>query len=114
MVQVGDKLEGGGDTQPVKQIHTFTRRGVYAPFTPSRTIVHSGIKASTFVSYQSSENLRIGSFKTPLSFQWLARTFQLPYYWFQRAVRGEDESQEKGAVRPGTCTELCLHPGLSL
>ena len=85
---------------------------------PTTCIRCSSIAARTenyhIVSFQSSENLKIGSVKTLLSFQWLARTFQLPYYWFQRAVRGEDESQEKGAFEPGTCSELYLHPGLRL
>lgn len=79
----GDKLivgsTGGADIL-VTSIHTVTAKGVFAPFTPSGTIVVNGILASSFVVLDGSQlnSLSIiGSLQ--LSHQWLAHTFEFPH-----------------------------------
>lgn len=76
MVVVGDQLVGG---KRVSAISTVTRRGVYAPMTPSGRIVVNGVLASNYVSFQDSSVLKIGSIATGLSFHWLAHRFQVPH-----------------------------------
>ena len=69
-VQVGDKLllvaagAGTSDTKSnivvvVLEIQVVKRRGAYAPFTPSGTVVVNGFKASSFVAFQNSTSLHI-------------------------------------------------------
>jgi hypothetical protein len=78
LVQVGDRLVGSDD--PVSKIQrVFRRSGVFAPFTPSGTIVVNGVLASSYVALQDSSVLFVGPVSTGLSFQWLAHTFQLPH-----------------------------------
>jgi hypothetical protein len=74
VVELGDRLVGG---EPVSGIRTVVRKGVYAPFTPSGTIVVNGVLASSYIAFQDSHSLIIGPFS--LSHQWLAHTFQFPY-----------------------------------
>mmetsp|Transcript_31390 Transcript_31390/g.51815 ORF Transcript_31390/g.51815 Transcript_31390/m.51815 type:complete len:465 (-) Transcript_31390:130-1524(-) len=76
MVQLGDRLVGG---VAVTDIRKVTRRGLYAPFTPSGTIVVNGVLASSYVAFQDSPVLMMGPVSTGLSYQWLAHTFQLPH-----------------------------------
>ena len=86
-VQVGDKLilANDGDsgssrrTTTVQRIRSEVRQGMYAPFTPSGTIVINGVVVSTFVAFQGQERLVIGGIETPLSFQWLAHSFEAPH-----------------------------------
>ena len=58
MVQVGDKLVGGA---AVSSITKVTHRGIFAPSTPSRILVVNGVVASSYVSFQESDVLDIGS-----------------------------------------------------
>ena len=88
-IRVGDKLvladsDSGNSMLPrktttVQRIHSEIRRGMYAPFTPSGTIVVNGILVSTFVAFQGRERLVIGGIETPLSYQWLAHSFEAPH-----------------------------------
>jgi hypothetical protein len=77
-VQVGDLLTKGDGTQvTVTQVRYVMRKGIFAPFTKSGTIVVNDIVASNYVTFQQgSEYLNIGGIETPLPFQWLAHTFQ--------------------------------------
>jgi hypothetical protein len=76
MVKVGDKLD---DDTVVEHIFIVVRKGAFAPFTPSGTILVNGIKASTYVSFQDSPVVKIGSFETPLTYQWAAHAFEFPH-----------------------------------
>jgi hypothetical protein len=99
MVQVGDKLisgDGGNDDLLIERIKKVNRRGVFAPFTKSGTIVVNGVLASTFIAFQPSKKVTIGSFTTPFSYQWLARTFQLPQYWFGHVGKNSENSVKIG------------------
>lgn len=84
MVQVGDAIMMTNDEPSatiVTSVTTVTRRGAYAPFTPSGSIVVNGVKASTFVAFQESSTLLLmgGRVDTGISYQWLAHTFELPH-----------------------------------
>ena len=76
MVKVGDKLD---DDTVVEHIFNVVRKGAFAPFTSSGTILVNGIKASTYVSFQDSPVVKIGSFETPLTYQWAAHAFEFPH-----------------------------------
>jgi len=54
-IKVGDVLRGNHDTQvTVSKIQTVTRSdGIYAPLTPSGSIMVDGIQASTYVALQT-------------------------------------------------------------
>jgi Hint module/Pregnancy-associated plasma protein-A len=84
-VEVGDELEtANGDKMTVEQVSYVLRKGVYAPFTMSGTIVVSNIKASSYVAFQDAQYLRMGTWSTPLSFQWLAHLSQAPHRLWTR------------------------------
>jgi len=75
-IKEGDMLLTATDELAVvKYIRGVERKGAFAPFTTSGTIVVNDIVASNYIAYQSSENLHIGGIDTTLSFQWLAHTF---------------------------------------
>jgi hypothetical protein len=76
MVKVGDVLSDG---EVVTSIKSVTRRGAYAPFTPSGYLVVNGVKVSSFVAFQGSDVVKIGQVKTFISYQWLAHMFELPH-----------------------------------
>mmetsp|Transcript_2264 Transcript_2264/g.5289 ORF Transcript_2264/g.5289 Transcript_2264/m.5289 type:complete len:182 (-) Transcript_2264:9-554(-) len=88
-VQVGDKLIVGTDSHTLTKVVTIkeiVRRGMYAPFTKSGTIVVNGILASCFVSFQGKEYLHIGDVATPLSYHWLAHTIISLQRWLVSAI----------------------------
>jgi hypothetical protein len=71
-VNVGDKLvvaNGDGVTE-VRKIERVTRRGAFAPFTKTGTIVVSGIVASNYISLMD---------ESPVSMQWMAHAFNAPH-----------------------------------
>jgi hypothetical protein len=76
MVMVGDQIVGGG---PVSAISKITSNGMYAPFTASGRIVVNGVLASSYISFQDSHVLVIGSIPTGITYQWLAHIFQFPH-----------------------------------
>lgn len=78
-VQIGDKIQAVDAVVVVTAIKAVTRLGAFAPFTPSGTVVVNNVVASSFVAFQETDVLTIGSIKTPLSFQWLAHTFETPH-----------------------------------
>ena len=80
LVKVGDELmDEAGASLEVQSINTVSRAGSFAPFTPSGKLVVNGIMASAYVAFQNSENLMIGEYQSPLTYQWLAHTFQFPH-----------------------------------
>lgn len=79
-VKVGNALEtGNGDFITISEIRTVVRKGVYAPFTASGTIVVSNVKVSSYIAFQDSDRLKIGGWTTPFSYQWLAHASQAPH-----------------------------------
>ena len=81
MIRVGHvvKLAANGSHGTVRSISTVRRKGAYAPFTASGTLVVNGVVVSTFIAMQESETLRLGQWSSPFSFQWLARTSEAPH-----------------------------------
>jgi hypothetical protein len=76
-VKVGDVLtKGDGSPAEIIQLQHVTSEGIFAPFTRSGSIVVNDIVASNYVTFQESEYLIIGGVVTPLSFHWLAHTFE--------------------------------------
>jgi hypothetical protein len=86
-ISVGDKLilaTTDGDVatvvEAVEEIHKVVRKGAFAPFTPSGTIVVNNVKASSFITLQKdSDILMVAGVSTGLTFQWLAHTFEFPH-----------------------------------
>mmetsp|Transcript_14198 Transcript_14198/g.20977 ORF Transcript_14198/g.20977 Transcript_14198/m.20977 type:complete len:499 (-) Transcript_14198:95-1591(-) len=76
LVKKGDRLMSSQDELVVvTKITTVIRQGVFAPFTPSGTIVVNSIVASNYIAYQGSEYLQVGGFQTRFTYQWIAHTF---------------------------------------
>jgi len=77
----GDRciLSGNESWATVTEIKQVVRKGVYAPFTVSGTIVVNGVLASSYVGFQDSSVLRLGDINTPLTYQWLAHAFEAPH-----------------------------------
>jgi len=75
-------VHGGEDDighRTVVDIVHVTRKGAFAPFTPSGTIVVNDVMVSCFVSFQGSHVLNLGGITLPLSYQWLAHAFETPH-----------------------------------
>lgn len=81
MVRVGDQTENG---DVVTGIETIARRGVYAPFTPSGSLLVNGVLGSSYVALQmDSAVLKLGNSTTFLTHQWLSHAFLAPHrFWF--------------------------------
>jgi hypothetical protein len=76
-VEVGHVLSNG---EIVSTVTVVSRNGLYAPFTSSGTVVVSGVLCSSFVTMQAnSAHLMIGSTETPLTWQWIAHSFEAPH-----------------------------------
>jgi hypothetical protein len=98
-VRVGDFFETAttATLMLVESIETVKRKGVYAPFTMSGTIAVNNVKASSYVSFQGSDHLMIGKWRTPLTFQWLAHMSQGPHrMWIRLFGVGAEEYTEDG------------------
>jgi hypothetical protein len=97
LVRVGDQIESAtGEMVSVEAIHVVSRKGVYAPFTQSGTVVVSNIKASSYIAFQNSESLSIGPWQTGLTFQWVAHTSQSPHRIFSRVGFGGESYTDSG------------------
>lgn len=69
LVEVGHILSNG---EAILKIRTVQRRGVYAPFTRSGTIVVNDVVCSTYITMQpDSAYLQIGTVVTPIPWQWM-------------------------------------------
>ena len=77
-------LLGSGESSTIERIESSVSNGVYAPFTPSGTIVVNGVLASTYVAFQDSPYLKIGGMETFIEWQWLAHSFEAPHRMFCR------------------------------
>lgn len=82
-LRVGDELVASSShvgSVKVEAIHTVTRKGAFAPFTYSGTIVVNGIKSSNYISLQNdAAYLTIGNIQTPFSHHWLSQSMVLPF-----------------------------------
>lgn len=97
MLKVGDHfVDGGGVVESIRKVN---RRGVYAPFTRSGTIVANGVLASTYVSFQGSEVIKFGSLRTPFTYQWLAHSFHVPHRIWGCWLGMDDAILENGFSR---------------
>jgi hypothetical protein len=96
MVRVGDSLSTGDKVTRIKLISN--RSGVYAPFTPSGTLIIQGVLASSYISFQGSDVLMIGCYRTWLSYQWLAHTFQWPHRQWCKWRRCETETYSEEGI----------------
>lgn len=80
MVKVGDKLVlANNQAEVVLSTSATIRKGAFAPFTPSGSIVVNGVKASTFIALQETEHLTISGVSTHLSYHRLAHIFESPH-----------------------------------
>jgi len=96
-VKAGDILLSG---EMVTAVRSVTRRGVYAPFTNSGTIVVNGQVASTFVSLQEKSSVLLlnGGWSTGISHQWLAHAFEVPHRLWCSAVGCTKESYTSDGI----------------
>jgi hypothetical protein len=100
MVKRGDNLvTADGELVAVKSVRAVVRKGVFAPFTDSGSIIVNDVAASNYVAFQGSEYLKIAGMETPFSYQWLAHTFN---------------SVHRLAVKMGFTGESYTESGLSL
>jgi hypothetical protein len=76
MVKRGDKLvTSAGELVAVKTIRNVVRKGVYAPFTASGSIIVNDVVASNYVAFQGAEYIQVAGVSTPFSYQWVAHIF---------------------------------------
>lgn len=80
---VGDTVEiASGGLVTVTSISVVRKKGAFAPFTDSGTVIVNGVKASSFIAFQNSSTLEIAGIDTGLDFHFLAHTFERPYrFW---------------------------------
>jgi len=91
-IEVGDVLRSG---EAVTAIRHVKRQGVFAPFTPSGTMIVNDQMASTFVSLQAKSDVLMlkGHWSTGISHHWLAHVFEMPHrLWCQDSSRCVNES----------------------
>lgn len=91
MVKVGDMLIAtSGDLVSVTSIRAVIRKGVYAPFTESGFIIVNDIVASNYIAFHESAFMKVGDLETPLTYQWLAHTFNSAHrVAFRMGIIGE-------------------------
>jgi hypothetical protein len=76
ILQAGDKLvDADGNSVSITKIQRVNRKGVFAPFTKSGSIVVNDLVASNYIGYQGSEYLMVGGVQTPLTYHWVAHIF---------------------------------------
>jgi hypothetical protein len=76
MVKRGDKLvTSAGELVTVKTIRNVVRKGAYAPFTASGSIIVNDVVASNYVAFQGAEYIQVAGVSTPFSYQWVAHIF---------------------------------------
>lgn len=80
LLKNGDKLQSeSGESVTVTRIREVKRKGAFAPFTESGALVVNGIIASNYVAFEASEYLQIAGVELPVTYQWLAHTFNAPH-----------------------------------
>jgi len=90
-LQIGDVLVSG---QAVTGIRSVKRRGAYAPFTKSGTLLVNGQLASSFISLQGKTVVELkGGWSTGISHHWAGLIFEAPHRLFASYVSfGDKES----------------------
>jgi hypothetical protein len=71
LVKVGDMLSGDA----VTSIKTVTRKGVFAPFTASGSVIVNDVVASNYVAFRGAEYIQVAGVSTPFSYNWVAHIF---------------------------------------
>ena len=116
-LQTGDILETTRHQRKVLRIQTVVRRGLYGPLTPSGTIVVNGVLASNYVGlHGDSPVYRVGTWATPLSYQWLGNAFELPHRTYCRFMDCRQETYTEEGLstwmdRPYQMTRWLLRQG---
>ena len=95
LLKVGDRLLKGEIITSIEQVE---RMGVYAPFTLSGSLLVNNVTVSSYVAFQESAFLKIGSVETPLTYQWLAHAFQTPHRLWCSITKCTQESYSNGGV----------------
>mmetsp|Transcript_11807 Transcript_11807/g.16880 ORF Transcript_11807/g.16880 Transcript_11807/m.16880 type:complete len:241 (-) Transcript_11807:195-917(-) len=99
-VRVGEELvTDSGHGGVVLQVKRVTKRGLFAPFTPSGRIIVNGIQCSTFIAFQKDTyTMLVGGFDTGLSFHYVSLLFNFPYtiYFHLFGWMGHEVYTEEG------------------
>jgi hypothetical protein len=82
-LNIGDNLNlVDGTVERIASIKSVSRKGAFAPFTSSGSIIVDNVIVSTFVAFQGSETLRLAGISSRLPWHWLAHSFELPHrFW---------------------------------
>jgi hypothetical protein len=79
-LNIGDYLNlADGTMEKITSIKTVFRKGAFAPFTSSGSIIVDNVVVSTYVAFQGSEKLKIAGVSSGLPWHWLAHSFELPH-----------------------------------
>ena len=113
MLQPGDKLQmHDGQLSEISHIKSVDKDGIYVPFTKSGTIVVNNVVASTFIAYQKSATLKIGSFDTGVSFQFFAHSFGIIHQAWCGGICHNEQYTENGisafVARPHAATRWLM------
>jgi len=100
-ITVGDEvMMASGETDTVISITQITRRGIFAPFTPSGTIVTNGIKSSSFATVQEdSRYVSLNGITTPITYHQLGLVYESPHrlfchFWLHHCATYETYNEE--------------------
>jgi len=88
-IKAGDLLRGQDSNAVVQKIKFVHRNGIYNPLTSSGTILVNGVTASTYVSFQKSNNEYVelqGGIEIPISHHDLAHLAMAPFRFYCTVV----------------------------
>jgi len=86
-VKIGDTIPSTTEgAAVVKSITSIWRKGAYAPFTRSGTIIVNNLLASNYIAFEDSSTLTIGGISTGVSYQWIAHAFQSVHRMAQQVL----------------------------
>mmetsp|Transcript_24330 Transcript_24330/g.37003 ORF Transcript_24330/g.37003 Transcript_24330/m.37003 type:complete len:573 (+) Transcript_24330:374-2092(+) len=89
-LSVGDKVVmASGDSDAIVSIRTVTRKGVFAPYTYSGTIITNGIKSSSFATVQDNARyvtLGTNGIQVPITYHQLGLIFESPHRLYCRLL----------------------------
>jgi desert hedgehog protein len=72
----GDRLnDADGNRVSITKVQRVNRKGVYAPFTASGSVIVNNVVASNYVAFQGAEHIQVAGVSTPFSYQWVAHIF---------------------------------------
>mmetsp|Transcript_25370 Transcript_25370/g.42166 ORF Transcript_25370/g.42166 Transcript_25370/m.42166 type:complete len:865 (-) Transcript_25370:92-2686(-) len=94
---VGDRvLSGTGDTLVVQSIRRVLRKGLYAPFTSSGTVVVNGVLSSCYMAFEGSASMPLAA-GMELSYQFSCHLFFAPHrLWCSVAACDSQTYTSKG------------------